>query len=160
MGILLGATLALSACGTQELNAAAIVNGTAIKDKDVQIVSLQLNKLTQGQQKLTTGNVLVSLILAPYVLTEASRIGKNVSDAEVRKVIEKVPEPAPPTMEFVRMQLALQSLDEPGRVSILTKLSKAKITVNPRYGKFDLKQVALVPSSPNWIKPAATSGAR
>ena len=154
---LLGVTLALSACGPQEVGAAAIVNGSAISDKDVQAVSLQLNTLAQGETKLTSSNVLLSLILAPFVLAEAARTGKKVSDAEVRKVIDKVAKPSPATMEFVRMQLALQSLDDAGKASILTKLGTAKITVSPRYGTLDTKQVTLVPSAPNWIKAGQPS---
>ena len=157
---LFGATLALSACGTQEAGAAAIVNRTAIRDKDVQTVSLQLNKLAQGQQELSSSNVLLSLILAPYVLAEADRSGKSVSDSQARKVVEKVTAPSPLTIEFVRMQLALPSLSQTSKTSILAKLGKAKITVNPRYGTFDAKKVALVPSSSNWIKASATPGAK
>lgn len=160
LGIVLGASLALSACGAQQVDAAAIVNGTAIKDRDVQTASVELNKLAQGQQQLSSSNVLLSLILAPYVLSEASRAGKTITDAEVRKVIAKVNKPSPPTMEFVRMQLALQSLSEASKVSIVTKLANAKITVNPRYGTFNPKQISLVPSAPNWIKAGATSAAK
>ena len=31
-------------------------------------------------------------------------------------------------------------------------VSKAKITVNPRYGTFDKKTLSFQDSSPNWIK--------
>jgi len=160
LGLVLGASMALSACGAQQVDAAAIVNGTAIKDKDVQTVSVELNKLAQGQQQISSSSVLLSLILAPYVLSEASKAGKNVTDAEARKVIAKVDKPSPPTMEFVRMQLALQSLSEASKVSIVDKLLKAKITVNPRYGTFNPKTIALVPSAPNWFKASATPAAK
>jgi hypothetical protein len=160
LGIVLGATLTLSACGTQEVGAAAIVDGKVIRDTDVQTVALQLNTLAEGEQKLSSSNVVLSLILAPYVSSEAARAKKSVSDAEVRKIIAKVGKPSPSTMEFVRMQLALQGLDEASRASILTKLGKARITVNPRYGTFDPKQVALVASAPNWIKASATPVAK
>jgi hypothetical protein len=159
LALLLGATLVLSACGTQQVGAAAIVNGTAISDKDVQTVSLQLNTLVQGQAKLTSSSVLLSLIVAPYVLAEAKRSGKSVSDAQVLKVINMVPEPSPSTMDFVRMQLALGSLSQASKFSILTKLAVAKISVSPRYGTFDAKQIALVPISPDWIKASAASAA-
>jgi len=152
----LGATLALSACGAQQGGAAAIVDGTVISDKDVQTVSLQLNKLAQGQAKLPVNTVILSLILAPYVSQEADRTGKKVTDAQVLKLISKVGKPAPATMEFVRMQLAVQTLDQSSRTAILTQLLKAKISVNPRYGRFDAKQVALVPTSSNWLKASAT----
>jgi len=158
--LLLGATLALSACGAQQAGAAAIVNGTAISDKDVQTVSLQLNSIAQGQQPLTPSIVLVNMILAPYVLAEAERTGKGVPDAQARKVIAKLANPSRPTLDFVRMQLAIPALSQASKTSILTKLSKAKITVNPRYGTFDLTQAAIVPTSPNWIKASTSSGAK
>jgi hypothetical protein len=160
LGIVLGAAMALSACGAQQVEAAAIVDGTAIKDKDVQTASLEVNKLAQGQQQIPSSRILLSLIVAPYVLAEASKAGKTITDAEVRKVIAKVDKPSPPTMEIVRMQLALQSLSEASKVSIVTKLLKAKITVNPRYGTFNAKQIALAPSAPNWFKASATPAAK
>lgn len=152
---------ALSACGTQEAGAAAIVDGTTISDKALQNASTQLNTLAQGQQqKLTPSVVLLNLILAPYVLAEAARTGKPIPDAQARQVIAKVPNPSRLTVDFVRMQLAIQSLNDVSKASILTKLDKAKITVNPRYGTFDAKNVALTPTTPNWIKSAAASPAK
>jgi len=155
--LVLGATLGLSGCGAQQPGAAAIVNDTVISDQDVQTVSSEVNKLALGGQKLKTSDALLSLILAPYVLAEAKRIGKTVSDTEARKVIAKVSNPSPSTIAFVQTQLAVQQLDQASRDSILSKLGKAKITVNPRYGAFDAKQVVLTPISPNWIKASAAS---
>lgn len=158
--LLLGGTLALSACGEQAADAAAIVDGTVISDKEVQNVSQQLNSLAQGEQKLSSSTVLLSLILEPYVTAAANRAGQSVADTEVLKVIEKVPDPSPATADFVRMQLALQKLSDASKAGILTEVGKAKITVNPRYGTFDAKQVALNPVSPNWIKAAAKAEAK
>jgi hypothetical protein len=155
--LVLGATLALSACGAQEAGAAAIVNGTVIRDQDVQTVSTQLNTLGDVQQKLSSGSALLSLILAPYVLAEAERAGKTVSASQARQVISKVVDPSPSTIEFVRMQLAVQQLDDASKAAIVKEIGKAKITINPRYGTFDLRQVALTPISPNWIKAGAQS---
>ena len=159
--VVLGATLALSACGgPQQAGAAAIVNGTTISDKDVQSVPVQLNPLAAGGQQLTPSIVLVNLILAPYVLAQAAHSGKGVSDAAARKVIAKVANPSRPTLDFVKMQLDIQNLSQASKNSILAKLARAKITVSPRYGTFDAKQVALVPTSPDWIKAAASPGAK
>ena len=58
------------------------------------------------------------------------------------------------------MQLAIPSLSQASKTSILAKLGKAKITVNPRYGTFDAKQVAITPTSPNWIKATASQVAK
>ena len=155
--LLLGATLALSACGAQEPGAAAIVNGTVISDRQLQTVPDQLNPIAEEGQKLTSSTALLSLILAPYVLAEAERAGKTVSASQARKVIDKVADPSPSTIEFVRMQLAVQQLDDAAKTSIVNALGKAKISVNPRYGTFDATQIALTPISPNWIKAGAPS---
>ena len=158
--LLLGATLALSSCGTQQAGTAAIVDGSAISDKDVQNVSVQLNKIATGGQKLTPTIVLLNLILAPYVIAEADLAGKGVSDAEARKVINKVANPSRQTLDFVRMQMEIQSLTPAAKTSILSKLAKAKVTVNPRYGSFDATKIALIPTSPNWIKAAPATGSK
>lgn len=157
---MLGATLALSACGAQQSGAAAIVNDTVISDQELQSVSDQLNKLALGGQKLGSSDALISLIIAPYVLAEAKKAGKTVSAAEARKVIAKVADPSPSTISFVQTQLAIQKLDQASKDAILKELGKVKITVNPRYGAFDAKQVALTPISPNWIKTSAPSPTR
>jgi hypothetical protein len=157
--LVLGATLALSACGAKEAGAAAIVNGTVISDQDVQTVTSQLNTLSDVEQKLSSSDALLSLILAPYVLAEAERAGKTVSASQARKVIDKVADPSPTTVEFVRMQLAVPQLDDAGRAAVVKEIGKARITINPRYGTFDAKRVALNPISPNWIKATAPTPA-
>jgi len=156
--LLLGATLALSSCGTQQAGTAAIVDGSAISDKDVQTVAVELAPLAQGQPPISPGVVLSNMILQPYVLAEA---GKNApDDTQVRKAIAKVAKPSPLTMDVVRTNLAIQTLTPESKASILTKLAKAKITVNPRYGAFDIKQVAVLPISPDWIKAGPASVAK
>jgi len=159
--LLLGAAPALSACGAaQEAGAAAIVNGTVISDQDVQTVAGQLNKISPEGQKLSSSNALLSLILAPYVLAEAKQVDKAVSVSDARKVIQKVADPAPKTIAFVQMQLALQGLDEASRAAVVKKIGQAKITVNPRYGTFDATAIAITPTAPNWIKASAPQPAK
>jgi len=155
--LLLGATLVVSACGAQEAGAAAIVNGTSISDRDVQTVSDQLNAVAPDGQKISSREALFSLMLAPYVRDEAARAGKTVSASEALKAIDGVVDPAPATIEFVEMRLAVQQLGDASKSSIVSKLRKAKISVNPRYGTFDAKQIALNPTSPNWIKASTPS---
>ena len=158
--LLLGATAAVSGCGAQQPSAAAIVNDTVISDQDVQSVSNQLNKMATDGQQLKTGDALLSLILAPYVIAEAERVGKTVSVSQARQVIAKVPDPSPSTIQFVQMQLAVQQLDQDSKTLIVGELFKAKITVNPRYGVFDPTQIALTPIAPNWIKPGEPSATK
>ena len=158
--LLLGATLALSACGAQQAGAAAIVDGKTISAQDVQTASLQLNTFEPGQQQFTPSVVLRNLILGPFVLAEASRNGKTVSDAQARQAIAKVANPSPSTITYVKTALAIQTLSPASKTSILAKLAKAQITVNPRYGAFDATQGEVLPTSPNWIKASASPGAK
>jgi len=51
-------------------------------------------------------------------------------------------------------------LDQASKNLIVGELGKAKITVNPRYGTFDPKQITMTPASPNWIKTSAPSPAK
>ncbi len=151
--LVLGATLALSGCGAQQADAAAIVNDKVISDQDVQTVSKEVNQIDPGGQKLSSSDALLSLILAPYVMAEAKDAGKTVSAAQARQVIAKVANPSPSTITFVQMQLAIQQLDAASKGAIVGELAKAKITVNPRYGTFNAEQVVISPTVPNWIKP-------
>ena len=160
--VLLGATLAVStvsACGTQQPGAAGIVNGSAISEKDVQAVTAEFNALPR-KEKATPRDVLYSLILAPYILTEADHAGKNVSDAQARQAYG-IPAASlsPATMDFLRLQLEIPTLDEASKTAILATVAKAKITVNPRYGTFD-KEAGVLPTSPNWIKPTTSPVAK
>lgn len=155
--LVLGATLALSGCGAQQSGAAAIVNDTVISDQEIQTVSEQVNQIDPAGQKLSSSDALLSLILAPYVLAEAKRAGKTISASQARQVIAKVANPSPSTIEFVQMQLAVQQLDDASKSSIVGQLSKAKITVNPRYGTFDPQRIVITPTAPNWIKTSAPS---
>ena len=165
--LVIGASLALSGCGTQQPGAAAIVNDTTVRhqdivisDEDAQSVPEELNKLAQAGQELKVSDALLSLILAPYVLDEAKRVGKTVSPSEARKVIAKVADPSPSTIAFVQMQLSIQKLDQASKTRIVDELGKVKITVNPRYGAFDVTRIALTPISPNWIKASTPSPAK
>lgn len=159
--ILFVAALALSACGTQQPGAAAMVDETTISEKELQTVAGQLNALAQGEQKLAPSDILMNLILMPYVLAEADRAGKAVPDAQAREVIAKVPNPSRQTLDLVRMNLSIESLTPAAKTAILAKLGKAEITVNPRYGTLDpKKELAIVSTTPNWIKASAPSGAK
>jgi hypothetical protein len=164
MALVLGATL--SGCGPQQSGAAATVNNSVIRDQDVQTVTGQLNTLAEGGQKITANNVLISLILSPYVLAEAKRAGKTVSPSRARQVIAKMADPSPATIRFVQMQLEVQQLDQASKTTIVKELSKAKVTVNPRYGTFDPSQIVITPPDapdaipPNWIKAGASSPAK
>jgi len=152
--VLVGATLSLSACDSaQEAGAAAIVNGTVIGDQEVQTVSTQVRPVDPEAQN--PGYVLINLMIVPFVLAEADRANKTISEADARKALPNLVDPSPATIKYLQMKGALGQLDDVSKAAIVKELSKAKVTVNPRYGTFDLAQ-GLIPNSPNWIKPSAT----
>jgi len=153
LALALGASVAVSACGAQAPSAAAVVNGTSISERDVQSVTDQVNAVSQSGQKLSAGNALLSLILAPYVRDEAARVHKTVSESQAKEYVKKqIADPSAATLAFVRMQLGVQVLDQASKNLIVSQLDKASITVNPRYGTFDRKQISMSPTAPNWIK--------
>ncbi|MEO8518181.1 MAG: hypothetical protein ABI438_03305 [Dermatophilaceae bacterium] len=150
--LMLGAAFGLSGCGTQEPSAAAIINGTSISEREVQSVADEVNTLAEGGAKISSSNALLSLILAPYVLDEAERVHKTISESQAKQVIAKIAHPSAATVRFVQMQLAVPELDQASKNLIVGQLDKASIIVNPRYGTLDLKQIAMNPTTPNWIK--------
>jgi hypothetical protein len=156
LALLLSVTLGLSACGAiQQSGAAAIVNGTAISDQDLQTVVKQINSVAPEGQKAPTNDLLVKMIVARFVLAEADRAHKTISDADARKTFPDLPNPAPPTMKLFRMQGLVAQLDQASRDAIGKEIDKAKITINPRYGTYDATK-GIVPNSPNWLKPSPT----
>jgi hypothetical protein len=155
--VLLGATLGVSACGAQESSSAAIVDGVSISERDVQSISSEVNALAQGGQRLSPSDALLSMILAPYVRDEAKRIHKPIDESAARLVVKKIAHPSAATLRFVEMQLGVQELDQASKNLIVAELNKAKITVNPRYGRFDPKQIAMTASSPDWFKASPTT---
>ena len=158
--LVLGAALALTACGPQQAGAAAIVGDRVISDKDIQTAAQETNKGVQGlRQPITSQQTLRFLIIAPYLLDAAAKGGHGVSESEAKQVLSKLPNPSPATIEFVRAILASQLVTpEEGQV-VESRLRKAHVTVNPRYGKLDLATLQFDTTPPNWIKstPAPTA---
>jgi hypothetical protein len=91
------------------------------------------------------------------VIDQAEKDGKGVSEDQARVAVKEIKNPTPATLQFVRTSLAANALSEQARTAVLSEVSKAKITVNPRFGTLDRKQLTLRPPAPDWIKPAAPS---
>ena len=155
--LLLGAAVLLTGCGAQRPGAAAVVDGRVISVSDAQQVAEQISTVPGIQQKLTPADTLVSLILAPFVLDQAAKDGKGISEDQARVAVKEIKDPTPATLQFVRTSLAANALSEQARTAVLSEISKAKITVNPRFGTLDRTQLTLKAPAPNWMKPAAPS---
>lgn len=155
-GAALGAAVLLSACGAQSPGAAAIVNGRVISDSDVQTVTQQINTSPRLQQKLTPRDVLVSEIIGPWVIDAAAAAGHGVSEAQAIALAPEIKNPAPATVQFLRVNGSAQELPQNFGQQLAAELAKAKITVNPRYGTFDRKTFSVNPITEDWLVPAKT----
>ena len=148
--------LAVSGCATADT--AAVVNGHRITEQEVQEATRQITEAFPDSS-LNTANALSSLVMASFINQVADESGKGLSDSAAKAAIADIEDPVPATLELVKSSLASQQLttDEQGKVVELAR--KATVTMNPRYGSFDAKQVRFDVSKPNWIKPEPTPAA-
>lgn len=148
------AALGLSGCATADT--AAVVNGTVISEQDAQKAALQIQQ-AQPDSTITTPDAVAALIMANFINEVADSVGKGLSESAARAAIPNIPDPAPATLELVKSSLAWNQMTEDEHTKAIDLASQADITINPRYGTFDPKQVKFEASSPNWIKPEPTT---
>ncbi|KGN32999.1 hypothetical protein N802_15510 [Knoellia sinensis KCTC 19936] len=157
--IALAGVLALSACsGTTSAQTAAVVEGRVITEQQVSEATDQLNKALKPDPALTPARTLNYLILAPYAIDAAASAGQPVSESAARATpaFQALGEaPAASTIEVFRADASLQQLDEASGQSLTKQIAGLDVTVNPRYGRFDTRELGLVQDQPNWLIPTA-----
>jgi hypothetical protein len=168
----------LSACSAaSEAGTAAIVGDRQIPVSDLQQATRDIQAVLGPDAGITQGDVLYYMIIAPFTTREAAARNVGVSENDVRVWEQQtvssngskgVPELSPAGVETMQGALSLQrlsSLEAAAFQSAYDELGKsltsAGVRVNPRYGKFDMKQfdakqVAVVPVTPDWITQTAT----
>jgi hypothetical protein len=151
--------LGLVACSPAQAGAAAVIGDRRISTADV---SDAVAGIKEGNPQLAQGTgldrtVLFFLVVAPYVLAEAESGGVAVSADQARQMLPKTQDPDPGAVRVLRTFMALQRLQQEGKNDALTQIQKdvtaAKPELNPRYGTFDVQQMAVVDAPPNWIVP-------
>ncbi len=160
--------LGLVACSPAQAGAAAVIGGRRISTSEV---SDAVVGIKEGNPQLAEGTgldrtVLFFLVISPYVLSAAEANGVGVSVDQARQMLPKAQEPDPGAVRVLRTFVALQRLQQEGKNDALTQIQKdvtaAKPELNPRYGTFDVKQMAVVDAPPNWMvpqsEPTASSG--
>lgn len=164
-GALAAAVLAATACSPAQAGAAALVDGRRIT---VQQVSDATAGIKAGNPELAQGEglertVLFFLVISPWVLQAAQENGVGVSDSEARQLLTKTASPDPGAVKVLRTFLALQKLQQAQKTQALTAVQQAVVAakpeLNPRFGAFDPKQMAVVDVSPNWIVPETNATA-
>jgi hypothetical protein len=152
--IVAAAALALSGCATADT--AAVVNGNRISEQEAQLAAQQIQQ-AQPNSTITTPDAVAALIMAGFINEVADSVGKGLSDSAARAAIPTIENPAPTTLELVKSSLAWNQMTEAEHTKAIDAASRADITINPRYGTFDPKQVRFEQSSPNWIKAEPTA---
>lgn len=150
VAILAGSVLAVSGCATADT--AAVVDGQRITEQEAQEAARQVTKV-QPDSGLDTPQAVASLVMARFINQVADQAGKGLSDSAARAAVASIPDPAPSTLQLVKASLAWNQMTSEEQNKAVTAASKANITVNPRYGSFDAKNVRFSASTPNWIKP-------
>ena len=134
-----------------------------ISQSDVQTTYEQLQA---ARYDFTENVVLTALIAAPLLDSAVAPSGGWKPDATYAQVLTTIPDATQPTKDFIAAVSLIQAQTmTPAQVEAYrTDLEKADISVNPRFGEVvpsDQGPVyfSIGPSSPNWIKPSATSAA-
>jgi hypothetical protein len=168
----------LSACSAaSQAGTAAVVGARQISVSDLQQATRDIQGVLGPDAGITQADVLYYMIIAPFATKEAAARNVGVSENDVlvwqRQTVsgngsKAVPELSPAAVETMQGALSLQrlsSLEADAFQSAYDELGKsltsAGVKVNPRYGRFDMKQfdakqVAVVPVTPDWITQTAT----
>lgn len=161
---LLVAATGLVGCGSADPSAAAIVDGTVIKDADVWAVIEDLTKLPRNRD-ITVNEVLPALIMAQVVQDHRGELkAPTISPDAAKQQLQSAVPPGQPTPTWHQATVktfqdvtALSAvMDSPSQPKVVELVQKAQVTVNPKYGEFDRKQLTLTSATPNWMVPAPT----
>lgn len=149
----LAVSLPLSACGSSPgPGVAARADGYVITESDLDNIARDFASV-QGAQVPTRTEMVSLLVARPFVLQSLSGSGQVLSEAGIRQLVQKqVSGVSDATVQYLQVTTLQQQLD-PAKIAAITQaMSKANITVDPRYGTYEPGK-GLVATSENWIVP-------
>jgi hypothetical protein len=161
--LLLGA-VTTAGC-SPEAGAAAVVEGRAIPDADLQAAAAQLGPYLDGA---TPSSLLLVLVAEPTVEQVAAEKGVAVSDQQARAQLTALVGDAPDApdfgpeavavAQFSLLQQQLNQLPDAAAVQddILARLQDLDVDVNPRYGELDFSRGGIAPVEHPWLVPEAS----
>jgi hypothetical protein len=157
----LGAALVTSGCGSLQTNRAATVDGTVITEDEVRAVMTEVNSMQPAllQEKFTPSSALTALVRARPAITFFEENGVVASQSVATKEAETrgVADPSDATIEVIRFVDALsqaassQKFTAADETELVQRISRQKVTVNPRYGVFDADTAAVGTATPPWV---------
>ena len=189
----------LSACGTSQPGAAAVVGDRRISVAEVESATSDIAATFPGQD-VAPQQVLFFLISGPYIVDAAAKVNAGVTAGEARDAMKAVllknghgaasaspnavtsdgsgaastaqatpavSEPIEPSDAGVAVYQANTAIANIGKLDQTTQtsavneikaaLAAAHITVNPRYGTFDTKNLTIVPAPQDWMSSISPS---
>lgn len=167
-GAAIGASVLAGCSGTPTADTAAVVNGTALSESDVQESASQLTTAVSQSQPISAQRMLDLLIRYRVINEVTSERGRAVSPSVAIDGLKQrgVADPNPYAVEVLRGNMAEQSLDEATAQEVVKRLSQLKVTVNPRYGEWGADPTgqsplpALIATTPDWLTPQGTPAAQ
>lgn len=165
-GVIIGALAVagtLAACSGGTPGAAAVVDGRAISESDVDSVVQQLQPVMQNE--LVRGSVALTLAQEPTLREVASEYGLAMTDSEVRTSYATAAEQlqidpvelTDASVAFVRYQTIATTLNSMGNQQATTiaadfteRQATLDIDLNPRYGE-EIAVGTFAPTTYPWI---------
>lgn len=148
----------LTGCGAAQPDAAAVVAGQTITTDDVDsaVTSAASSKTTQ---KLSSQAALFSLMAYPYVMKALERKKSGVSAQEsLTKVFPGATNPSESLGKVAQVTYGASLLEQAEQQEVISELISQNITVNPKYGTFDVNK-GWVQGTGNWMSPSASPAA-
>lgn len=163
--------LAVTGCGASEAGAAAVVGDRRITVAQVQSAYQDILPVVGPDAQLTQSDVLNWLILQPYLVKAAAENNLGISAEDARdqfRTSDAEPHPSTAALDAVESALAINRL-QAGELSqqkvqqvftgVIDEIGRAKVHVNPRYGRYDPTRLVVSATQESWLaSPAPTAG--
>lgn len=146
--------LPLAACGSSPgPGVAATADGQVITESDLDDIAQDFSTV-QGAQVPSRAEMVSLLVARPFIIQTLEGSGQLLSEAGVRKLVEKqVSDVSNATVRYLQVAAVQQQLDPQLIGKITTAMAAGDIQVNPRYGTYEPGQ-GLVATQENWILPS------
>jgi hypothetical protein len=158
-----GAALVTAGCGVSRADQAAVVDGTVITERDLQVAMSQVNAMDPAllQEPLTPSGALTALVQAPVILDHLDGKGIVVSESvATREASDRgVADPSDDTLSIIRLATSITAAQQSGQlteadgVAVTERLQALDVEVNPRYGAFSPETASIQVVAPEWVTP-------
>lgn len=165
-GVLAG--VLLSGCSGVSADQAAVIDGRAIDEGELQNTVAELNSVSP--QPETPAGVLNVLVTSPILDTIVAGSPVELTDQQMSEMLTEggLENASDLTIEVVRARQYQSILQDPatlgdpemadalGRLQEVTveDVASLEMDINPRYGTFDPETVSITQQAPGWIAPA------